>query len=256
MIRFNKKIIQNKFNRASTSYDSVAGIQKECAQILTQLLKDFNPDFYPQSILDLGCGTGYMLDNLCPFFPDSSYIINDIAVSMLECVESKWKTRTSTKPFSFYLGDMEEMPFEFYNLIVSNFALQWAHHLESMLVKCYSHSDYFAFSTLLSGTFKEWVSLLQKNNFSSSVPLYPSFDELQKELLKLKPLQSHFLVKDFQMIFKNAKEFIKYLKSLGASIGSPIISLRQAALFNEFIKNHNAPLTITYQVFFGLLKRG
>lgn len=249
----NKSIIQSRFNRASDSYEEVAHLQKKCANTLSTLWRVFAPDYAPHTILDLGTGTGYMVDALFPFFANSEYILNDMAPNMIASVEKKWK---HLPQFSFQLGDMEKMPFKDYDLIVSNFALQWANEVNSLLKKCYYHSDYFVFSTLLSGTFQEWETLLSVHNVKRSMPFYPCVCDLKIELLALKPEKYHFLVQEFKITFENPAEFVMYLKKLGAGSSKTTLSFRQSKVFNHFVKHHQQPLTVTYQVFLGLLKRG
>ena len=84
-MRSKKKIIKNNFDNASTSYDSVASIQKKCAQKLIEKL----PNFIPNSILDLGTGTGYTTELLLKKFPESQYTLNDISDVMLKVAEKK-----------------------------------------------------------------------------------------------------------------------------------------------------------------------
>ena len=81
--------IQNNFNKASTSYDFVATIQKQAALFLVEKVLESKIK-RPKTILDLGTGTGYITEFLLKSFPNSAYLLNDIADKMLEVCKSKF----------------------------------------------------------------------------------------------------------------------------------------------------------------------
>lgn len=242
-----KRKIQQNFNQASNSYDLVATVQKECAKkLIVELIKNF-PHFQPSSILDLGTGTGYIPELLLPIFPKSTYTLNDIAPTMLEKAKEKLH---AYKNLNFHLADIERSNFGFYPLIISNLALQWMNNLNNTLKKLYNHSDVFAFSCLLEGTFEEWANMFQ------SLPLptysYPSRQSLESYLLSLQPKERFFDVQEFSLTFTSLFAFIHYLKKLGAHTSHQKVSL---ASLRQLLQSYQNEFTITYKVFFGLLKR-
>ena len=88
-----KTKIKNHFNRAGNSYDKVACVQKQSAGLLVKKLQSFDSSSYPQTILDLGTGTGYIPEILLPHYQNSLYTLNDIAPKMIEIVENKFLDR-------------------------------------------------------------------------------------------------------------------------------------------------------------------
>lgn len=245
----NKEKIQQRFNTASHSYDQVATIQKECAQMLACELIATWPDFYPATILDLGTGTGYLPQVLLPYFPQSQFTLNDLSPAML--ARAQEKTNFSSQ-FQFQLGDIETSEFAFHDLIVSNLALQWMNNLETTLKRFYCHSKIMAFSCLLDGTFKEWDSLLQYHGVQTSALIYPTDQQLKYFLLSLNPADYVFTTREFKMTFDNARAFMDYLQQLGASVSQTVVPFSQ---MKNLIKGPNQPFDVTYQVFFGILKR-
>ena len=77
-----KRKIKHRFNGASNSYDKVACVQKQSAELLVQKLQEFDKLFYPQTILDLGTGTGYIPEILLPHL--SSPENHDFAIYVKE----------------------------------------------------------------------------------------------------------------------------------------------------------------------------
>lgn len=244
-----KRCIQDNFSRASSSYDNVAFVQKECATKLVNLLKSCFPEFYPQSVLDLGTGTGYIPEILFSFFPQSKFTLNDISPDMLEKTREKL---AGYKEVEFILGDMEILDFGFQDLIISNLALQWVRNLKKTIKKSYNNSGIFVFSCLLDGTFNEWSRIFTKYLLPVPTYRYPSKQELENYLLYLKPKKYFFSSQEFTLCFPSASEFIRYLKNLGANQGSQKIFLPD---LKKIVKSYTDKIDITYEVFFGVLSQ-
>lgn len=244
-----KRYIQDNFSRASSSYDNVAFVQKECAAKLVGLLKSYLPGFYPRSILDLGTGTGYAAEVLFSLFPQSKFILNDISPNMLAKTREKL---VGYKKVEFILSDMETLNLSFHDLVISNLALQWVSNLKEMIRKSYNNSDVFVFSCLLDGTFSEWTKIFMKSSLPVPTYQYPSKQELESYLLHLEPKRYFFDSQEFILCFPSASEFIRYLKNLGANLSSQTIPLSD---LRKVIQTYTGKINVTYKVFFGVLSR-
>ncbi len=244
-----KTKIKNHFNRAGNSYDKVACVQKQSAGLLVKKLQSFDSSFYPQTILDLGTGTGYIPEILLPHYRNSLYTLNDIAPKMIEIVENKFLDRDN---FKFHIGDIENDNFQDHNLIISNLALQWINNLEKTLEKFYKKSNILAFSCLLDGTFKEWNNIVRNCNIISVIKKYPKEKVLISFLNKLNPKTYHFDSMEFQLTFPNNRSFIYYLKSLGANASNEVMPIN---ILKSLIKEPDNKFTVTYKIFFGIMKR-
>ncbi|MBV0900097.1 MAG: methyltransferase domain-containing protein [Wolbachia endosymbiont of Fragariocoptes setiger] len=245
-MKLKKKFIKSNFDRASSSYDRVAFIQKLCATRLVSYLKKYFPEFYPHSILDLGTGTGYVTEILFNFFPQSKFILNDLSFDML----IKAQEKLVNKEVEVILADMEEQNFSFHNLVISNLALQWVNNLNNVIRRFYKNSDVFAFSCLLDGTFNEWSQIFLESFLPIPTYQYPLKQELESYLLSLKPSKYFFDSQEFKLKFSSSSEFIKYLKDLGANHSSHKISLAE---LKKIITTYKDEFCITYKVFFGVL---
>jgi malonyl-CoA O-methyltransferase len=241
--------IQTSFDKAVSFYESVSDIQKHCASFLVNHLRENFPLFYPASILDLGSGTGYIPELLLPFFPESSYTVNDLSPGMIKKNQEKF---ANCKRFTFCVGDMENTSFPYHSLVISNFALQWAMALKKTLKKYYYQSEIFAFSLLIAGTFEEWEKLLYQYQLPSPLYSYPSAEEIQTFITSLTSRQAIVKTEKFSLSFEHPKAFIAYLRQLGAVSGQDSLPF---SLFKQFIKEYRKTVDVTYHVLFALLKR-
>lgn len=243
-----KHKIQSRFNASSQSYDKVASVQRESADFLIAQFHNHFPDFLPQSILDLGTGTGYAAEKLLRYYPYAHYTLNDLSSNMLQATAKKFSER---KNISFHHGDMETEKFKDHDLIISNLALQWTHNLEKMLHTLHQQSKVFAFSCLLDGTFKEWKTLLKDYGvISNPLRSYPCHEKMMDTLGSLQSPHLHHYVKDFELVFPDAYAFASYLKHLGASFQEGDFHYSS---FIKMIREHKEEIRITYCVFFGIM---
>ena len=93
------------------------------AEIVTDLLNfcEFANQKGSESIVDVGCGTGYGLQALSDCFPQARLTGLDLAPSMLEVASERQANA------SFVLGDIESLPFnsDEFDVVWSSSAIQW-----------------------------------------------------------------------------------------------------------------------------------
>ncbi len=128
-----RRQIRNNFGRAAVSYDAAAQLQREVAD---RMLEQFQYEqIEPQTILDVGAGTGYCTRGLEQRFRKSRIIGLDLAEGMLQqaCKERRWLSKQR-----FLCGDAQQLPLadESVDLIFSNFTLQWCADLQQVFREC------------------------------------------------------------------------------------------------------------------------
>ena len=74
--------IANSFNRAASNYDDHAALQRHVGKILIDKLKYMK--IKPKSILDLGCGTGFMMREIHKIWPEVKVVNVDMALLMCQ----------------------------------------------------------------------------------------------------------------------------------------------------------------------------
>jgi len=110
-----KARIRQSFERAASTYDSAAEIQRYiCTQLAAAL-----PSSQPVGrLLDAGCGTGFALGLLLARFPNAQAIALDLAPGMLQRIVT---------PCCQIAGDLEHLPLASNSLDLywSSLAVQW-----------------------------------------------------------------------------------------------------------------------------------
>ncbi|PPE03230.1 methyltransferase domain-containing protein [Holospora curviuscula] len=245
LIIFKEKIAQ-RFSRAASDYDEVAHIQRKCAQLLVErTLSEFS-ESQPQHILDLGTGTGYMVDYLRISFPNAHYTVNDCALEMLKQCKKKF----SSLHITYQLGDLERISFPDQDLVVSNFVFQWLAHPLMTLQRLYSKTQVFSFSCLLEGTFSQWYELLKHWNVAISPPVYPKFSHIQRVCEEISKGKVRIWRRSFTLNFSSIRQFMHYLQCLGAS-AVPVLSTYGA--LKKLLATPEFSFEVQYNVFFAIL---
>lgn len=162
--------VRRAFDRAAAGYDAHAVLQREVCDRLLERLDFIN--ITPQSILDLGAGTGYGLQHLRTRYPSAHLLGLDLSPAMLQCARAKFPaplwhqrvvscfTANSLASQAFVCADMERLPFKpnSFDLIWSSLTLQWANDLESTLRDCHrslAPGGLMMFATFGPDTLKE-----------------------------------------------------------------------------------------------------
>jgi len=144
-----KQSVRASFDRAASSYDAAAGLQR---QVCARLLASFNaPIHAPLDMLDAGCGTGYGARLLRQHWPTARIAAADFAPAMLTLARQE---------ADFCLAaDIETLPFaeQSFDVWWSNLTIQWcaANHVFSEAARVLRPAGHLAVSTLGPATFHE-----------------------------------------------------------------------------------------------------
>ena len=150
-----RRAVARAFDRASASYDGAAALQERVRNELVTRLDELK--ITPNSILDLGAGTGRGSRALKQRFPRSLVVAADIAPGMLERArrQSRWLRR-----FARLRADAYSLPFRdgAFDLVFSSLMLQWCDDLDAVfaeIARVLRPGGLLLFSTFGPGTLAE-----------------------------------------------------------------------------------------------------
>ncbi|MDP3589425.1 MAG: methyltransferase domain-containing protein, partial [Methylobacter sp.] len=147
-MQLDKAKIRQSFAAASVTYDGVAALQRTVGKALLNTIKT---ESLTGTLLDLGCGTGFLtanllasqvgcasrivnlggcLENGTQSVPYMNVIALDIALPMLQVTQ----TKLDTSNVSYLCADAEQLPLtgQIVDGVFSNLALQWCVNLEGV----------------------------------------------------------------------------------------------------------------------------
>lgn len=234
-----KRKIQKSFGDKVSSYNLHAVIQKKTAQKLCAFL----PAVMSQKILEIGCGTGFLTEELQRKYPKSDILSLDISKEMITSCRQKF---TGFKNIEFQVSDGEifQSP-EKFNLIVSNLSVQWFDNppegLQNLL-RLLSDDGVLFFTAIGRDEFKEWRHILSTLKLPSGIIDIPDYDGIFFEDKKT-------------IVYKNALDFLRHLKRTGTHQPSPNHTPLNAAQLKQACAAHDSEYQghITWHIVFGAL---
>ncbi|MCG5547396.1 malonyl-ACP O-methyltransferase BioC [Halorhodospira halochloris] len=132
---FERDKVRQRFDKAASSYDQVAVLQREVGNRLLESLRPAQID--PSRILDLGAGTGYVTRSLLKEFRQASVFALDVAPAMLRHNRPRGHWLPWVRKPHCVCADLHSLPFAdaTFDLVVSNLALQWSDDLPRALAE-------------------------------------------------------------------------------------------------------------------------
>lgn len=133
LTKLDKNAVRMSFDRAASSYDHHAVLQREIESRLLERI-EFRR-YEPATILDLGCGTGSASRALAGQFPQAAILALDWAPAMLAKTGlAAGAEHQSAGGINRLCADMHSLPLaaRSTDLIFSNLALQWSYDLAAV----------------------------------------------------------------------------------------------------------------------------
>lgn len=212
MTEVNKDIVRNRFFRSIETYNHEAVIQKSIARELINKVS-LPVDSECCKVLEIGCGTGFLTDELLKKLHPQQYILNDLVGEMREEIQ-KVTQRHYFSRWLFVEGDAEQIQFpEKFDLVISSSVIQWFRYPARFLAsisKSMNGNGLLAVSTFGKENFREIKTLL---NFGLN---YPSIPELTS-WLSLFFYDIHIEEKIIVKQFTSSKEVLKHIKHTGVN---------------------------------------
>jgi malonyl-CoA O-methyltransferase len=200
-MRLNRKEkIEKSFGDKAGSYERYATLQKESAQKLATFL----PQTMPGKILEIGCGTGFLTEQLQRRYPQAHILCVDLARDMVLACQQKF---TGYRNLSFQVGDGENLLLsETFDLIASNLTVQWFDDPKQglkNLSKNLTKDGHLFYTTIGQRSFGQWKRTLEILDLPSGILESPEYDGIFSE-------------EEITYQYDNALHFLRTLKKIGA----------------------------------------
>lgn len=212
----NKKDVADSFSRAACSYDGAAELQRQVANELLAFIKSSDQRDEIASILDLGCGTGFMTQAMYEQGLAQQLYAADIAEGMISYGKSHHPANAQ-----WLCADAEDLPLanDLLQWVYSSFALQWCPNLTqafSEIFRVLETDGYFACAIPGPGTLGELEASWQQVDQFVHVNQFPSEKEIVASLEAVGFQDIEVKRKTFILGFPSVKALMMELKSIGA----------------------------------------
>ncbi|MFA5928912.1 MAG: methyltransferase domain-containing protein [Candidatus Margulisiibacteriota bacterium] len=256
-----KNRIKNSFSRQAASYEKSSFLQQGIANQLALRISG-----QPQTILDIGCGTGYLTGLLLDKYPKAKISALDIAPGMIEIAKAKYPG------VEFSVADAEVLPYpdQSFDCVISSTTYQWLPDLEKALAEVQRvllGDGNFVFSLFGGKTLYElrevYNEAFQQLYPGKAVPLHPFISMV--ELFKvLESMQIITLKKEIiTLTYFDIKSLLQQIKGWGAQnahiekidgLGMrPLLALTEKL----YKQKHAVPagIQVTWEVFYGKARK-
>ncbi len=209
-----KRKIRQSFSAAADSYDQMARLQQQVAQ---DLLRCYGLPAQNQSVLDVGCGTGFLTEKLAGVQSLNQLVALDIALPMLQ----KTCARPALRGCYRVCADAENLPFNAsaFDAIYSSLALQWCQSLTNALKsfrRTLKPGGKLFFSTFGPQSLQELKTAWQSVDDQPHVNEFLSIDEVRQALKWAGFGQIDLRRRLYAMDYPDVWALMRELKAIGA----------------------------------------
>ncbi len=212
-----KTKVKQSFSSASVTYDAFAELQRNVGK---QLLSAFSINPSDDLWLDLGCGTGFITNELLSLVPESkrqTVVALDIAWPMLQ----KARCKLANQKVHYVCADAERLPFvnNSVDAVFSNLALQWSRNpkvLFADIKRIIKTDGQLVFSTFGPQTLQELNAAWAEVDDYCHVNEFYSEQQLKLYLQQAGFKDIQIITKTYRPCYDSVVELMRQLKSIGA----------------------------------------
>jgi len=215
-----KKRVRHAFDRAAGDYDRVAVLQREVGKRLLERLDYIR--LQPNTITDIGAGTGHLSKHLSQRYKQARVIALDLAPNMLRTARRHAGTLTRLlRRQSFVCADAEGLPLadQSTDMIFSNLTLQWCGDLNRVFAefrRVLRPGGMALFSTFGPDTLKELRDSWSAADGAVHVSAFIDMHDIGDALLRSGFADPVMDAERFTLTYPDAYTLMRELKLVGA----------------------------------------
>jgi malonyl-CoA O-methyltransferase len=224
--RVDRQRVKGAFGRQAAEYDGAAMVQKRVLQRFQELLAAEVSS--PPSLLDIGCGTGLLLERLGRLWPQAVRSGCDLAGEMVAAAAR----RPGNADSSVVCADCEQLPFAdaSFDLVLSTSTFQWLETPELAFREArrvMAPGGLFAFALFGEGTLQElreswqWAQAGRKDA-EDRLHRFPASDEVAAALAAAGFSSWRLAVEKEEERYPSVAELLRNLRRVGAGNAAPM----------------------------------
>jgi len=260
--RIDRRQMRAAFERAATTYDQVAVLQRVIGERLIERLDLVR--LTPENILDAGAGTGSMSETLARHYPGARVIAVDLSTAMLQVARrrSSWLDRWRGRRI-FVCADVERLPVADarVDLVISNLTLQWCNDVDRAFAafrRVLRPGGLLMFTTFGPDTLKELRASWSRADAYNHVNAFADMHDIGDALVRAGFSGPVMDREDMHLTYRDVASLMHDLKALGAhnmTWGRPrgLTTPRRLARMVEAYESYRTDECVpaTYEVLYG-----
>lgn len=252
-----KAAVAASFSRAAERYDSVAHLQRDVGEALLARLPAA-----AETVLDLGCGTGYFSRPLAGRFKGARLLGLDLAEGMV-----RYAREREQGAGEWLVADAEALPLASasINVVYSSLTLQWCYRLPLLFTELHrilAPGGKCVFTTLGPGTLHELRDAWAEVDAHQHVNTFLPAEALRSAAADLPGVTLHLETRTYRLTYPRVRDLLDELKALGAHNMNPQrpagLTSRRAmqGMLRAYEKRRvDGSLPATYEVYFAELEK-
>ena len=247
-----KKQVIDAFGQAD-QYASHAHLHRPVADQLAHIL----PPLVHPTILELGCGTGFLSQHLRHRWPESPFLCSDIALPMVQRCRSHLGNQNPPL-YAVLDGEQPPLPPDNIDLMAASMVFQWFGDPSGSLARLHGllrPGGCLAFATLGPGTFREWQTAASALRMESGLPAYPTAEAWQRAWPT--PGQAPLREEVITVHHPSGLAFLRTLRAIGAHQPAPGYHPQSAGQMRRLLRHweNGEGLAVSYAVLYGVFFR-
>lgn len=211
---------QIAFDRAAPGYNTYAVVQQEIGERLFERLEFIR--LQPESTLDLGTGTGFLLPKLRARFPQAAITAIDVSKQSL----AQAKQSYDDLDIDFVQADANDLPFDAntFDVVISNLMLPWTPDMMATFASCLrvlKKGGLFIFTTVGIDTLKELRQAFSQVDARDHVNVFYDMHDIGDAMLQTGFADPVADMEYLTVTYKNLSRLFEDLKKTGSHVLPP-----------------------------------